>query len=343
MQTALAIFRRLLLTAIVLFSVNTQAVEPACNDANIFGSRLITDICWSCMLPIRLMGAGGNNTDDPPGRNTEAVCVCFDGLGVPSWGITFGGWLPYRLFETVRVPWCVPSLGGIYLNSDRHQLGGPFTDGEDKHESKHFWHTHVYSFPLAAMMELLTNKECNPGGFNDFDIIMMSELDPIAADDELSLFIYFETALFANPLAIASCAIECGTLTGGVPPSSGQLWWCAGCWGPLYPFTNNATRDPSMHNTGSLVSARQLAVKHRRGMGHITYGKDNMCGGKMTPFLPKEEYKWSQLFARPEASGRCAHWTGESEYKTGGSARSIPFTGEDQIFMLWRYTDCCLH
>ena len=334
--------RRVALAASFVFALPVSAQEALCNDANIFGSRLITDVCWSCMLPITLLGVGGG-PDDPPDRNREPVCLCYDGLGVPSFGITFGGWLPYRLFETVRVPWCVPSLGGIYLNTDRHQVGGPHTDAEDHHASKNYWHTHVYSFPLATMMELLTNKECNAGNFNDFDVIMMSEFDPLAADDELSLFIYFETAMFANPLAVASCAIECGTLSAGVAPSSGQLWWCAGCWGPLYPLSNNTNRDPSRHQTGSLASARQLAIKHRRGLGHITYGTENMCGGKVYPFLPKEQYKWSQLFSRPEAEGRCAHWTGESEYKTGGSSRSIPFSGEDQVFMLWRYTDCCLH
>lgn len=329
--------------AAAIFSPDAaRAADPGCNDANIFGARLITDVCWSCMLPINLLGVGGG-PDDPPERNREPLCVCYDGLGVPSFGISFGGWLPFRLFETVRTPWCMPSFGGMYLNHDFHQLKGPYIDGEDSWQQKHEWHTHVYSFPLATMMELLTNKECNPGGYNDFDIIMMSEFDPIASDDELSLFIYFETAMFANPLAVASCAIECGTLAAGVAPLSRSMWWCAGCWGPLYPLSNNTARDSSVHQTGSLASARQLAVKHRRGLGHKTYGNDAMCGGHIDPFLPKEQYKWSQFFYRSESSGRCAHWTGESEFKTGGVARSLPGVGDDQVFMLWRFTDCCLH
>jgi conjugal transfer pilus assembly protein TraU len=63
----------------------------------------------------------------------------------------------------------------------------------------------------------------------------------------------------------------------------------------------------------------------------------------MEVFMPKEQYKWSQYFPDPEASGRCCHWTGESAWQTGGYHRQIPAVGEDAVHMLWRYTDCCIH
>jgi conjugal transfer pilus assembly protein TraU len=137
---------------------------------------------------------------------------------------------------------------------------------------------------------------------------------------------------------------ECGMLSAGVTPSSSPFWWCLGCWGPLYPLSTADSGDFGFHAPTNALAARQLAVKHRRGMGHKTYGKDSLCGGKTEIFMPKEQYKWSQFFPVPEADGpKCCHWTGESQFKTGGFRRQIPAVGEDAVHMLWRYTDCCIH
>ena len=327
--------------ALLAFSLAAKA-DPGCNDAGIWGSKLVTDICWSCMLPIRILGVGGGSID-PPGANRNPVCACNDDLGVPSPGLAIGAWVPYRLFELVRNPYCMPVFGGTFLSRDFTELAGPGQRAaSDDYQSSSRFHSHVYSFPLATMMELLTAKECNPGGYHDMDIMMMSEFDPIASDDLLAMFVYFETAMFANPLAIGACSIECGLLSANIPPQDKQMFWCAGCWGTLYPMSNNVS-FMSTHNETSLIAARQLAVKHRRGMGHITYGPTNMCGGQLSPFLPKEQYRWQHLFPVPEAKRPCCHWTGASEYVTGGVSRHQPYSGEDVVHLLFRYTDCCAH
>lgn len=338
----LVVMRRLLVAAAAWLLVGTASAAPGCNGSNIFGAGLITDICWSCLLPIRVLGFGGG-PNDPPNANKQPVCACPDDLGVPRPGFTLGAWLPYRLFEVVRNPYCMPALGGIFLRNEWLALAGPGSTS-DAMTMTHgaYFHTHIYSFPLATMLNLVLSMECNAGGFKDMDIIMMSEFDPTAADEMLGMFIYFETALFANPVAIAACAVECGSLSAGIPPSSAQMWWCAGCWGGIYPLANRDSVQQGLHTTSSLISTKQLAVKHRRGLGHRTYGDDALCGGYLSPFLPKEQYRWQHLFPVPQANKPCCHWTGVSEYVTGGVSRQRPFVGEDAIQLLFRYTDCCM-
>jgi len=338
--------RRALLSICVAafgFMAAPAQAKPGCNEASIFGSRLITDICWTCLLPIRLFGAAfGSNSADPPDANNNPVCCCPDDLGVPQFGFSVGAWLPYRLFEAVRNPYCMPTLGGIFMSDDWLALAGPAdTPNATAAKQGSYYHTHVYSFPLHSMMDLLTSKECNPGGFMDMDLMLMSEFDPTASDELLAMFIFFETALFANPVGVAACALECSTLIAGVKPATAQTFWCAGCWGSLYPLTNRAGTTESPHNASSLVFARQLALKHRRGMGHKTYGTDNMCGGDLEPFMPKEQYRWQHLFPVPQAKRPCCHFTGQSEYLTGGVSRNRPYSGEDVVQVLFRYTDCC--
>ena len=176
------------------------------------------------------------------------------------------------------------------------------------------------------------------------DIMMMSEFDPYSSDELLGMFFYFESAMFANPLALSACSLECGLLSAGGTPKLGEVWWCLGCWGGVYPMSNHLNTIQSNHNTSSSLSGKMLAVKHRRGLGHTTYGSSNMCGGKRSLFMPKEQYKWQHLFPVAEAtSGKCCHWTGVSEYVSGGVMRNIPYTGEDTVQVLFRFIDCCAH
>jgi conjugal transfer pilus assembly protein TraU len=37
----------------------------------------------------------------------------------------------------------------------------------------------------------------------------------------------------------------------------------------------------------------------------------------------------------------CCHYIGESQFKWG-EWRNRPGTGEDFVYLIWRYTDCCL-
>ena len=43
-----------------------QADDPGCPDAELFSGKLITDICWGCLFPIRIAGLsiGGGVSDD---------------------------------------------------------------------------------------------------------------------------------------------------------------------------------------------------------------------------------------------------------------------------------------
>ena len=75
----------------------------------------ITDICWSCILPISIGSARIANfgdqedTDNPP----SPLCSC---LVNPIVGLSIGFWEPARHVEVVRKPFCLVSLGGVDLD-----------------------------------------------------------------------------------------------------------------------------------------------------------------------------------------------------------------------------------
>jgi conjugal transfer pilus assembly protein TraU len=359
-------------------SVNTSdskqitADKLLCPDADIWSKKMITGVCWSCLFPVRLLGKTiyDMDSDTPEGASDESFCFCSDNNGIPNLGITGSAWLPARLIEVVRKPYCSPALGGVSFNKGVRLWGGS-KEVEGDGTDKTFYNYHYWAFPLFMMLDLFVQNACNAGGFRSMDMMYMSELDPTWNIDELAFFLNPEAVVFANPLAVAACTVDCTATTINKPVSS--LWWCAGCWGNLYPFTGNIASDSSPPRDSSLLSARVLAGLHRRGLAHKTYGNDALCGGTIYPMIPKQQYKMSMMFPVTEAKAEkhqvekkdsngktvmgadgkpemveevvpgenCCHYIGESQFKWG-EWRNRPGTGEDFVYLIWRYTDCCL-
>ncbi|MDQ9723396.1 TraU family protein [Acinetobacter baumannii] len=54
--------------------------------------------------------------------------------------------------------------------------------------------------------------------------------------------------------------------------------------------------------------------------------------------LPKNQYRFSLFYPSPETTNN--HALGESEL-LWGMARTIPSVGEDPVYVIWRWLDCC--
>jgi len=353
-------------------SQQISAEKLLCPDADIWSKKMMTGVCWSCLFPVRLLGMTlyDMDNDTPDGASEDSLCFCSDSDGLPNLGMTAGAWLPARLIEVVRKPYCSPALGGISFNAGVRLWGGrKETEGDGS--DKTFYNYHYWAFPLYMMLDLFVQNACNAGGFRSMDMMYMSELDPTWNIDELAFFLNPEAVVFANPLAVAACTVDCTVTTAHKPMTS--LWWCAGCWGNLYPFVGNIASDASPPRDTSLLTARVLAALHRRGLAHKTYGNDALCGGTVYPMIPKQQYKMSMMFPVTEAKAEkaktekkdaggntviggnglpemidkvipgenCCHYIGESTFNWG-EWRNIPGTGEDFVYLIWRYTDCCL-
>lgn len=344
-------------------SQNIDAAKLLCPDADFWGEKMLTGVCWTCLFPVRLLGMTIFDDDDdlPDGATEKAFCSCA-GDPLPRYGVTGGAWLPARLIEVVRKPYCSPILGGTSFNNGVRLWGG-HKEVEGDGTDKTFYNYHYWAFPLYAILQLFVQNNCNAGGMRNLDMMYMSELDPTWNVDELAFFMNPEAVVFANPLAVAACTVDCATTTASQPMTS--LFWCAGCWGNLYPFTGNVASDSSPPRETSLLTARVLSSLHRKALAHKTYGDDALCGGQIYPMIPKQQYKLSTIFPLAEADVQkftetktdangaqyqvekvmpgenCCHWIGESTFKWG-EHRTIPGTGEDYVYLIWRYTECCL-
>jgi conjugal transfer pilus assembly protein TraU len=357
-----------------------SGLQVACPDANVLGSGMFTNVCWSCLFPIRLAGLTlfGGDRGPPPDANGRPLCVCGGDLSqgrLPTVGFSLGFWQPTRILEVVRRPYCFPALKGTVLSGSFSTAGGARTvggnigpTGDSSAEEQGFYNFHYYSFPLLALLQLLNAPSCNVGGFDDLDVMFMGEAFPNWYNDELSLLVQPEAVLFANPVALAAMPIDCAAASAGRPMDS--AFWVAGCWGSLYPSSGNLVPGNDPVSGSSLVASRAMALMSRLGLVERTVGPDAACGARKMPILKKSQYRLQMMFPVPETKGGpslssaspvdttaggtqvaavdpsglmqgCCHPIGKADL-LWGAWRTRPASGEDFVYLVWQWTDCCL-
>ena len=283
----------------------TKATDPLCADAELWSGKLISDICWSCLFPIRAAGAALGGGNIPSIATDQKFCFCTDPMGIPQLGMTVGLWNPARLIEVVRNPWCSPALGGHTFSASKVRLMATTGKGDFDASEMSFFNYHYFAFPLTILLDLFWDDRCNADGYRDFDLLYVSELDPTWNSDLLAFFTSPETALFANPAAIAACVADAAAAATGNPLDA--LFWCAGAWGHLYPLSGIS---PTSYGTDpritSLLATRATASLHRRGLAWKTSGNDALCGGMIYPFMPKSQYRLSMFYPVAETESNCS-------------------------------------
>jgi len=323
-------------------SSQTYSSSPTCPDGRLFSGDLISKICWKCIFPIRIAGNLSVGGEAPPSASgiykptDQVACICTDNNGVPHIGFTLSMWEPARLIELVRKPGCSPAMGGVKLPVDIVRTTGFSGDASYDASDMAFRNYHYYAFPLLIMLDLVYHNRCYSDGYQDMDLMYMSELDPTWNNDELALLTATESLVFANPIALSACLVDSISSTAGAPQNS--LFWCAGTWGFIYPLSGNVQTTGALPRISSLQATRAIAALHRRGLARRTMGNDVMCRAKIHPFIVKSQYKLSMFYPVAEANDN--HWIGESPYKWG-EWRTFPGPGEDHIYILWRWHDCC--
>ena len=331
--------RRALLLAVLAWAsaLPARAAGSLCPDAGLLSGKLLTDVCWGCLFPIRIGGLAIGGGEVPARAAGAALCSCRDPLGVPHPGLVTSLWEPARVIELTHLSGCAPALGGLQLPLGERRLLGTIGQGEGDSSDLAFSHYHYYAFPLLALLDLFADEGCNADGYLDFDLLYLSELDPTWSLSELAFFTHPEAAWLANPVALAACMADAVAATAGTPID--ELFWCAGSWGGLYPLSGLELAHGSHPRHTSLLAARATAALHRRGLAWRTMGEDVLCAAALDPFIPKSQYRLSMFYPLPEASD--THVIGESTFRWG-EWRNVPGPGAYHLYLLWRWKDCCM-
>jgi conjugal transfer pilus assembly protein TraU len=300
----------------------------------------ISDVCWSCIFPIKVSGmtivGGGGETSETPDPANNLFCTC--PISIPPYiriGIPISFWEPARFIETVKDPYCFPSLG-LEIGG-----GGGFLRGS--HEIQHagsvetsmFAQAHYFVFVPWVFMELLTDFICLES--SGFDLAYITEVDPMWQDDLLTYQITPEAALFANMAAQMACVADSVASNLNYPLS--PLFWCMGSWGSAYPLTGHVNDDDYVQANAAI--AARMIYKLSRELLVCDTGV-NLCSCVPTPIWVKHNYRMHVM--KPVRDFGC-HPIGRTgiawEY-----AKNPPFSAgsnasDNFVWMLFRKRACC--
>lgn len=255
-------------------------------------------------------------------------------------GINLSFFEPLRTAEIVREPYCFPSLGGVTISpgvrAAAHGWSASASAGET-HRGTAFYEVHWYHTPWLFVLEMLLDSACLEA--SPWDLAYLTELDPLWDDSAAAFILAPESALFANPAAVAACAADCGAATAGTGVT--ELFWCAGCQGSLYPLSGWTASRHSHLVAWHLLTNRMAVKLAREGLLWAAYGKRGQCGPYFEPIPRKDVWRTQLVYPRPTAEGdRCCRPLGAPTW-TWGAGKTWPAGGEDGAILLWRHRDCC--
>ena len=282
----------------------------------------ITDICWQCIFPIKIYG----------------VCSCpFPPPVYRRVGITVSFWEPARFVETVKDPYCFPSIGKQLSHSSSSRspiLGGGSSDqGTDQGDPSSFAQAHYFIFPVWSIMGLFTDYACVENG--GMDIAYITEVDPLWNNDSLAFIINPEALLFANPIAQLSCIADSVSSNLGRPIDA--LFWCIGSGGSVYPLTGHVN-DDNLVQANNDIAERMIYKLGREGLlwDMAVY----YCSGVPTPIWIKSHYKLQ--IVKPVRGFQCIP-IGRSSLIWGIAKNPPTYIGDNFLWMIFRKRWCCAY
>ena len=293
----------------------------------------ISDICWECVFPITVSGVNVTPNHSDHVTYHKRGCIC---AGVPpKVGIPLTFWEPTRLVDVTRHAYKLLGLGGISIGPETVKNRGSVGTIDDGATRTSFYHVHWYIYPVLYWLELLTDLICIEKG--SLDVGYITELDPLWNDDQLSIVMNAEAALFGNPLAQIACTADCMGSSFSKPIDS--LFWCGGCLGSLYPFTGTVAHHVGAVQASSLLVHRMIAKLHR-SLLLKGFDEDEFCEAKYMPLIKKSMYKTQIVYPVAQTKGPC-HPLGKSDV-IWGAGKSFPYKGEDFVYLVWMKKQCCL-
>ena len=296
-------------------------------------------------MPISIGGFSIGKGGSPKKRDTKnpvsPLCLCVK-ANVPVPGITIGFWEPVRLVDVTRTPFCMTNLGGLQLGSSNMRKVSGYARGYgDHHSHRSFYHLHYYIYPLIYWLELITDFICLEQ--SSFDVAYISELDVTWNDEKLQTLLNPEVFLFGNAIAQAACTIDCASSTIALPRD--EMFWCAGCWGNIYPFSGANADHVGGIQSSSLYATRIIAKMHRIGLAPETSTSDASINGKLcrksrAMKIKKSQYKLQMVNPKSSSSGIGCFPLGLSDMMYS-AFKEYPYDGQDFGYLIWRKANCC--
>lgn len=259
----------------------------------------------------------------------EGLCVCprpppfFYAIGE-----VWRYWEPFVAIGTTSQAFYYPFLGKSF-GGVLDELGGSNSSQDSISIANETTFSQAHSWPLPGLAGLVCSKYDNPIWFTEYDAQWQN--------DELSLLITPEAALYANPAMQMACMADATATNLGTPLDS--MPWCIGSSGSSYPMTGHVDND-NIVQANNTSAGRLLHKLCRYGM--VCDPAMTPCGCVVTPSWIKSHYKVHVV--RP--GDRAPAWpfgVNAAYYNTGLNAPYHGTAGSNDEFLwiVYRQQYCC--
>lgn len=344
-----------LLAAAVLAAAALLSARPASASGSGSGSGHVTDRGrmfnpvsdpnWAQdTFPIVISGmAAPPTSENPPTVDEPPICICpthlFGAMEVPGIGVSY--WEPQYIAEVTHHPGRMLTLPGgeDILGSTYAKEFGPVhgksgaseTTGETRSQ------VHWYDYPVLEVVGLAISSACT-NSEDGFDLASITEINPLWQGGPWAVYASPEATLFANPLMQFACIADAISATTWFPLD--PLFWCAGAWGPVYPFTGNPNTQSTDQGSDALTMSKYIALNFRAAMMWDTIGPQAECNAWPSPIWVKTEFRVDPIYPHPVYGPPI--YIGQSEVRWGlGPPANYP-TEQDAAYLLWVARQCCL-
>jgi len=292
----------------------------------------------------------------------RGVCTC-SSPGKIKIGLKWRVAEPIAFVETPRKAWEFPCFGIKKKKTEVSKKDG-YTNGVQGAKTN----IHYIKYPVFAVLNLAMDNLCvmkrgekdEAGNIvSGIDILPtgFSEINPLVWDDYLSVLVEPEKLLFANPTAQVSCLADCvASSSAGENLDSSEsvrnsLFWCAGCWGAIYPDTTSTYGQDDivesalevvrildmLHSSFQLFDYKEVSgLEWASRFANAAVPSDVACVPKAFPRIVKSQY-WLNL-AYPVSWDAVP--IGDFPPKWSWFKKSPG--NEDFVWAVWRIRDCCL-
>ncbi len=298
-------------------------------------------INWSDMFPITIAGAAIGSNFDPPMVREPSICTCpshFGGWPSPGLGITY--WEPLYVAEVERQPGCFPSLGGDQLLSGfSFEEGGAHGAATKMGGSTNRSQVHWYVYPVFGILDLFTQDACMNSS-DEFALGFISEIDPVWQNDLWADLLSPESVLFTSLPMQMACVADAASAAVWVPLD--PLFWCAGSWGSVYPFSGTPNTSVSDQQANMLELSKFLAMEARMGMMLDTVGPQAECFSVPNPIWIKSQFRINPVYPLQQIDGEPPIYIGQTEWRWGDIPPANFPLNQSSVYMVWNAQQCCL-
>ena len=230
---------------------------------------------------------------------------------------------PFAFIEITHEKFSFPCIGA---------KGGNTKSKRPKYSGKVYMH--FIRFPILDFVNIYL--DCSKVSIKEYYIPAgMSELNPLLSDEKLYFFAFNDLSYLLSKEAVLSCGVDC-------LQRNDTLFWCAGCWGVLFPPIGSEIPLKNLpHREALLFASRLLFFLHQSLLLEKTYPT---AGENPSLYYCSKSFVPTNVFVKSQYKLQIVYPHKSKVFSIGEFITQYleDIKEQDYVILVWRKRICCV-